>query len=49
MQKVLENGSTMFPICVWGLHVQAMKLPLMPYVSCVTKWYQMVLCYLQTL
>ena len=46
LQEVVQNRSTMDTICLWGLRTPVMKLPLMPYVSCATKCYQTVLCYL---
>ena len=46
LQRRVQNGSTVIPICLWGLCKQIMKLPLMAYASCVTTCYQTILCYL---
>jgi hypothetical protein len=43
--KAPKNGSTMIHVCIWRLCTQVMKLSLMPYASCVTMYYQTILCY----
>jgi hypothetical protein len=45
LQKVVQSTSTMNRIYLWGLHIQAVKFPLMPCVSCTIKHYQTVLRY----